>query len=488
MRRFAPLATALSLLALAGASHASPADARYADDSEGVFWFLHISDLHTGTEMYPASSAHIALALGEARQVVRPWFTVATGDLVDASPFGVPTTGQDQGEWDLYKQLYTAAGVTLESYIDLPGNHDGYGDVGYAHYLGNSLLGTTRHALHASWTVATPAGEYYFHGLGSAGNGSGPFLEQPEFLADQIADLQTGLASHAAARLSFVLAHHPVTDPKNGSQIVDAMVGAGGGFYLHGHVHAYDEYTEGNGAIVVNEVDSLGKSDANNLAVGVVDHDAFVYRATSTSKPWPFVVITAPVSRSLRDGAPNPYAYQVCKDHAANPVRALVFAKDAIASATAKLGSLAPVAMAEDPATPELWSGHVDTTSLAAGPYDLVVEATAGAETVHQTIGIDLVDGPCEPFPDAGAADAGAGDAGPPDAAGSDAGGFADAAPADDAAPDAAPSADPIDAGADAGCACRATPSRATSPGSAGWLLALGAALVVRRRERSARG
>ncbi len=30
------------------------------------------------------------------------------------------------------------------------------------------------------------------------------------------------------------------------------------------------------------------------IAVGAIDHNAFIYRATSTGNPWPFVIITAP--------------------------------------------------------------------------------------------------------------------------------------------------------------------------------------------------
>ena len=306
---------------------ASPGDAHYARGSSDMFWFMHVSDLHTSCEWNATDEdANMSFAFGPALSAIDPWFLVATGDLVDGSPLGVPTTGQSQAEWDEYRAHYESAGLSPDFYFDLPGNHDGYGDTGFTHYLKSSLQGKTNQGTYVSWSVDTPLGSYKFFGLDSAGVGSGPFSEKPEFLQAQIDAMNGELATGPAPDLVFVLAHHPILDPKNGDQVVQTLKDAGGGFYVHGHVHEYDEYSDGDPSIVANEVDSLGQKTTDNIGVGVVDHRAFVYRATGVSAAWPLVIVTAPVSRSLRGGDTNPYAYTVCKDRPDNPVRAVVFA------------------------------------------------------------------------------------------------------------------------------------------------------------------
>jgi hypothetical protein len=381
-----------------------PSSARYADDTTGLFWFMHISDLHVGSELPPTYPSNLAFAFNEARSVIQPAFVVATGDLVDASPppAYLPTTGQDQKEWDAYKQAYTSAGFALGDYIDLPGNHDGYADIGFPHYLANSLLGTTEHALYTSWSVTTALGEYFFFGFDTAGDGSIPSIEDSEVLSDELADFSAGVASHPSAELVIALGHHSLGYPKNGAAFTSAIQQANA-FYLHGHDHAYSEYLVNN-SIVVNEVKSLGKNNDHNLAVVAIDHNALIYRATSTSKPWPLVMITAPVSSVLQNGTLNPYAYEVCKDRSDNPVRALVFSKVAPDNVMVQVGSAPLVAMTA--ASNSIWEAHVDTSSLAAGPQSVTVFVTVGSDTVVESILSNFVAGPCDEFPDGGLSDA----------------------------------------------------------------------------------
>ena len=138
------LATAVAVLSLTNPAKAGPQSAHYARGSSDVFWFMHISDLHTSCDWNPTDEhANMEFSFGPALGAIKPWFLVATGDLVDGSPIGVPTTGQSQAEWDEYQDLYMSAGLSPSFYFDLPGNHDGYGDVGMTHYLASSLQGKT---------------------------------------------------------------------------------------------------------------------------------------------------------------------------------------------------------------------------------------------------------------------------------------------------------------------------------------------------------
>jgi len=230
---------------------AAPTDAHHARGTENVFWFMHMSDIHIGSPLYGKHNEHAEYGLIDAVEVIRPWFVLASGDLVDAADNGIPTLGQRQQEWDEYRGIYEAAGMTPDFFFDLPGNHDGYDDVGMGYYLENSLLGRTENRLYTAWTVQLPAGEYVFFGLNSAGNGSGPFFEEPAFTLDEIEELEQLMQTHASARLTFVAAHHRLAQPDEGAQVVSLLEGAGGGFYLHGHVHEYGEYLAGGGTIVV---------------------------------------------------------------------------------------------------------------------------------------------------------------------------------------------------------------------------------------------
>jgi len=356
-------------------------------------------------------------------------------------------------------------------------------------------------------------GEYLFFGMNSAGDGSGPFLEDPEFTSDEIAAFEDLLQSHSAAQLVFVAAHHRLTQPTNASQVQSLLEGPGG-YYLHGHVHEYDEYMTGD--VVVNEVDSLGKADDNNVGVGAVDHNGFVYRATSTSKPWPFVIVTAPMGIDLRGGGDHPYAYSVCKDRTDNPVRALVFSNNAPAEVVVQIGTAPPAVMSPAGAPSGLWEGEVDTTSLPAGVHDITVTATAGGETAFHKIRTTFVDGPCDPLPvdpppapdagvdggDDGGPDAGVeggtggsggsgggetggtGGSGGSSAAGGSGGGVADAGTQDGDADIDDLFADPETATDDGGCGCRTAPTSAGTEGPLG-LFALLRGWVLKRRRAS---
>jgi hypothetical protein len=246
-----------------------------------------------------------------------------------------------------------------------------------------------------------------------------------------------------------------------------------GVFYVHGHIHEYKEYLagNGNGDIVVNEANSCGKANDDNLAVGVIDHNAFIYRATSTGDPWPLVIVTAPVAMHLRDGDLNPWAYDVCKDRP-NPVRALVFAGETPTSVTVQLGSGTPAAMTH--VNGSLWSAVVDTSSLSAGQQTVSVTATVGGKTRTDSVAANFVAGPCAAFQD---------DAGVPQ---QDAGGHADGGGTGDDGGETQQDGGGGDAGGDKpadGCGgCRL--GGAPAPRWLGLLLVTGLTLLGRGRGR----
>ncbi len=440
------VATAVATSPLVAASH--PRDARYASDSDGLYWFMHVSDLHISKYDSNKAADHLRLALTEAVQVIQPACVVATGDLVDgAALLGITATGQSQEEWDLYQSAYRGAGVGARFYFDLPGNHDSYADQGLTHFRESGLQSAANGKLYVDWERAGPDGRrYYFFGLNSAGLYGAPLsFGNPEFLADETSALQAGLHAHAADGLVFVFAHHPLNlheptdlerelaklgvigpdNPPANSGAVKELLKAAGAFYFHGHLHELQEYVDADGQVVVHQIGSLGKDDVNNIGVAAIDHGALVYRATATSRLWPMVMITAPVDHYLRGGgnAPddiaygtiaNPWAYPVCKERSDNVVRALVFAKSAPGRVHLELdgttvGNLLPVA-----GHPSLWAARVDTVSQTAGEHRLAVVATGAGDadfSARDEITVRFAAGPCAPG-DAGGSPVDARDAG----------------------------------------------------------------------------
>lgn len=468
-----------------GAPHARAADpslATYSRDAHRMFWILHISDTHIGATPLEDhdSQAHLTWALGEALDVIHPELVIHTGDITDGSKNNIPTSGQDQAEWNDYRGIVDAAGMTPAFYLDLPGNHDGYGDVGLTYYLANSLNGVDQGVPYREILLSFPFGDYLIFGLNSAGNGSGPFSEQPAFPADMVALLDASLTAHDSLPLALLFAHHPIDVPAGAASVI-ALAQQHEAFYFHGHVHAYGSYLDQS--VWSAQVSSLGKKDTDNLAVIAVDNDALSYAATSTNAPWPFVVITAPVSARLDSGEANPYAYPVCNTGTDNPVRALVFdaAPVSAVSVSINAGPFAP--MTQDPAEPRLWQGIFDAQGLPEGEVTLTIQAIAST-TRAVSIPIYLSDVSCPPplptSPDGGLTDAGADlDGG----AAADASGDG-AAPAD--ASGLAPDAGVPSSGDNGGCGCRSGGAPA-GPAAPVLLVTLALGLAAARRRRARR-
>ncbi|HQP37850.1 MAG TPA: metallophosphoesterase, partial [Polyangiaceae bacterium] len=406
MRRLLSAAPLLAITLLASTVAAKGAsDAHHARGTANLFWFMHISDLHIGASSIedPKQKAtpHTKKALEEVVGVLSPSFVMATGDLTDGSAGVVPTAGQQQDEWDLYRKLYEDAGMTADFYFDVPGNHDAYGESGgLGYFIANALQGTATGKTYSSWSVQVPEGEVLFFGLNSAGTGAAVFTNPPgEFPEDTLEHFESTLKAHPSARLVVVVAHHPLSGSAGADRVVEGFKSMGGGFYLHGHVHSYEEYLDGEGQVVVNQINSLGKGDTNNVGVVAYDHNALVYRATGIEKPWPFVSITAPVAARLRDGDESPYRYPVCKDRKDNPVRALVFSDSPITIVSVRVGDGPTLLMNRSEPDSPVFVADVDTSQLEAGMHGLKVVAKTATDEASQEIEVEFVAGPCEELP-----------------------------------------------------------------------------------------
>ncbi len=427
---------------------ANPFTATYSHDRQAIFWILHISDPHVGASAIegPHALEHLEWALGEAVEVIEPSFIVNSGDLVDGSIAGIPASGQSQDEWDDYAGAVAASGMFPDYYLDLAGNHDGYGDIGLSYYLGNSMNGVYAGVPYRDEWLSFPFGDYLICGVDTAGDGSNIFVEAPAYTDDQVVALTGALDPSESAQLVLLFGHHRISRPDNAAPVI-ALAQDNGAFWFHGHEHTYETYLEDY--VVSAQVNSLGKRDSNNLAVVAVDNNSVAYGVTSSSDPWPMVVVTAPANVRLTDGEVNPYAYEVCNTGTENPVRALVFDAAPVLEVSFSAGGAGPVEMTQDPDQPQLWYGLWDTTGLPAGETSLTVTAE-GTTTHSASITVLLADVACPPPPVEPP------DAGPPDAGPSpDAGEGPDAGPV---GPDAGPGVDAGEPPAkDGGCGCRSS-------------------------------
>lgn len=518
----------LGVLAWCGSAHAGgPSSRQYAPDTEGIFWFLHVSDLHFDTGA-STPGKNLEYVLGPATQVFQPAMVFASGDLVNGTVMGIPTSGQDQAEWDLYEQSVAKMNVSPAFYFDMPGNHDGYGDDGLTHFLSSSVQGKATGTLFSDATFTTPLGEYYFAAMNSSGTYDKPFTYgQAEFT--NVEDLVAGLDAHKSAQLVFVFAHHhlvphgacdaqtqlgvggPDNPPSNEGEVIP-LLEQSGAFYLHGHVHQFKESMQGN--VPTYQIGRLGSEpkvdrssvDAydqtkfqSNIGVGIVDHNAFIYRTTDTTDPWPFVAITAPVDVNLQGGGwpagtetgvdypgdyldygaqKNPWAYDVCGPNKANPVRALVLSDKPVTKVSVTLddAGLGELKAATDPKG--IYATTIDTSTVKVGLHWLSVTAEAGGLVRTDSIQVNITEGPCAPMGDAGvdaepeagqdAAKEASAEAAVEAAAGQDAGEDAEATPPDESA-------------SDGGCGC-SVPGGSRTAGL-GWVVAIAGLLTRRRRK-----
>lgn len=401
----------LALLAVTSTVRADPSEARYSASPERLFWFSVITDSHidSGDRAMEnlAWAAGSDASKGDAMGVVGPQFLFNCGDLTDATTVLVPD-GQHDSEWQKYRDLLVAAGMSTDQYIDLPGNHDQYLDAPMDHYRGYSIQGVgdgkTQH--NVSWT-APFGGAYQFLAAATPGNDGALWIDNSGIDSGELLFLQQAVDYDQAATLRFAFGHHPIDELKYGKEdLLSLLKQARFLVYFFGHTHKYDTFWR-DGTLHVN-LDSLGKADNNNYVLVAVDHDSLALRPFNAGS-WPMVLITAPIDAGLGGG--NPYAYKVPQSWSEAPVRALVFSNQAASAVEYQVDSGTWTAMA--PVSGPIWQGAMDATVLAAGRHVLRVRAQPWPSAYHE-IAFDI--DPAAPIPDPDPVDGGVSDDGIPDA------------------------------------------------------------------------
>jgi 3',5'-cyclic AMP phosphodiesterase CpdA len=389
----------------------NPRGAYYSPETDKVFWFLHVSDLHIGASG-SADSDRLRWLLGDARNIIDPEFIVATGDITDSTDgniLGYPN-GPYQTEWDEYNSILAETHVGADFFYDLPGNHEAYNDRDFSYYLANSVQGLATGSTQLSWTRQFSFGTYHFLGVNTAGNNGAafslfrPYGDYAGLDSAELAFINQQLDSNANAQLTLVFGHHPVT---NTGVSTDTWLGYGHQEFIHyldlfaastynyGHTHRSSQalftgnsYTGSmsGGGIHYYNVASLSQDEGTGYSLVAIDCNG-LSSITKSVGAWPVVLITAPLDRYL-GGSVNPYAYTV-PAAAGNPIRALVFDKGIISQVQFRIdGADTWYTMNPVDANPALWQGTWDASALA-GEHSIEVRAI-GSTTVSDTLRVEV--------------------------------------------------------------------------------------------------
>ena len=381
------------VLMISTTSIAEPAEPAYPGDDSRVFWFLVMSDQHI-TARDSDGPERLEWLLTDCMDIVEPDIIFNMGDLTDASkgePLVSVHPGQQDEEWQLYRQILDDTGITVDRYIDLPGNHDQYSERGLDHYLQYSLAGTTFGRTQHSVVIDKPWGSYHFMGIDTAGNdGAGFPFDNAGLDLGELMEIQGALQDNTQARLTLMFGHHPIVRPDLGfklgegsDEIQDLMGDFNVRAYFYGHTHEYrDLYWPDNERMPTTlheNVDSFGKADENQLLLVSVDNDNLHIRQVSIQE-WPWVIITTP--SDSRQGESNPWAFDVPAGLESAPVRALGFTADPFLSCDFRVDDLGWHAMA--PLGNHLFQASMDTRNMAQGSHSLEVRCMPGPSTGHR--------------------------------------------------------------------------------------------------------
>ena len=414
MAALALVAVSVLLLLSSPSGASDPHSAYYSTHNDKVFWFIQVSDVHIGTDG-GQDSGNLQWLVTEGKNVINPSFIVVSGDLTDSTDgnfFGYPD-GPHQVEWDEYKAILQG-NVDASFYYDIPGNHDHYNDQYFNYYRANSVQGQATGQTQLSWTRELSFGKYHFLGVNTADNTGSSFSLFPPYGdhagldATELAFINNELQANSDAKLTLIFGHHPLVATGDssdtyvyygGNEFESLMDGYGSSLYGYGHTHAYSErfftqnMTEG---VFYFNVASLGKSTSNNYTIMAIDCNG-ISTVTQTVNTWPAVLITAPMDRYL-GGTVNPYTYTV-PNGSSNPIRALVFDKNAILTVQYRVdgnSSWFPMTRTAEATNPHLWEATWDASALSEGEHNIEVQAATMSGTRSNVVTV-YVEGQVQP-------------------------------------------------------------------------------------------
>ncbi len=388
-----PVSIAILLSMFFAAPALGATDPEYPGDSSHVLWFLVMSDEHI-TARDSDGPERLTWLVNDGMTYVEPDIVFNCGDLTDGSngePLVSLYPGKQDDEWQAYRQILDDAGISVEQYIDLPGNHDQYSDRGNTRYLQYSLAGSTFSRTQHSIVIDKPWGSYHFLGIDTTGNdGAGWPLDNAGLDVDELLYILRSLEDNDGARMQVMFGHHPIVRPDLGfklnegsDEIQEFMGDHRVRAYFYGHTHEYrDLYWPDNDMMPVTlheNVDSFGKAETNNVILASIDNDNLQIRQVSVGE-FPWVIVTAPAD--INQGGGNPWAVDVPAGMEFAPIRALGFTSDPFLSCQYSLDGGPWVTMEQ--LGDHRYEGYMDTRGMTAGNHTVEVRALPGPANGHK--------------------------------------------------------------------------------------------------------
>ncbi len=367
-----------------------PAEPRYLADGSNLFWFMQISDTHVSTFFNNWYDDNLRWAVGEAAEVISPWFIINTGDLTDSTDGVIYGTGPHEDEWLEYRGIIEESLDPNTYYFDIAGNHDAYGDGQLIYYRTYSILAPRVGTIQPHWLLRFSHGKYHFlAGADTANDGRQWWSDNSIYTQDELNEFEQNLQTVGIADFTMVFGHHDYTQVENHQQFVELLQQYGARYYSHGHEHDLAVHV-GSDGIIRWRISSLGQTSKNNVAVWAVDNYTVSVSVFAATHPWPVIVTTAPGSIKFysdkdKEWVDIPYVPSVPHTCTNAPIRVLVFDPEEVPVVRARIDGGAWFELSQRQSVPQQWRGRFDATALSIGVHDLEVEARSAQTNVHLT-------------------------------------------------------------------------------------------------------
>ncbi len=271
-----------------------------SNGASGIIWWLHITD--TQDVWYNTTKkAWFRDFLNVTTRVIAPACILNTGDLCndDTQGFFGGDPGQKNADWLAYAQIMQETEMNGSYYYDIMGNHDGYSDPGFTHFMTYSM----QKRLYYNFTIQTPFGKYAFIALHTQED-TGikyPFEFFGHLNQTELDWYETCLAGNVDANVTITLGHMPAYEIFEGFDRFLALNRQYGvDLYLVGHGHE-NAWQRVDNSMVSWETAMLGDL-TDSYRIFAIDQNG-IATSVESKDTWPVGVITSPVDwHNVYDG------------------------------------------------------------------------------------------------------------------------------------------------------------------------------------------
>jgi len=280
-------------------------------NSEGhkIFWFIQVTDTQF-IWLNQNNKDMFSKFLNETNEIIKPLFTIHTGDIVDAD------NGRSQNlvEWQNYNKSLSENKINSSIYVDLVGNHDGSEDPNYSYFINYSITGREYGVTQISFNHSFSFGNYAFIGINTAKDSYDNLFDFAfgGFLNTEELDwYEHELEKYKNYDNIFVFGHHPpfflpyykiISNlSSTGKSFYDLNKEYHVKYYFCGHLHSnYIQKIDGLNTIITDNFDDKN----GTYRIVVIDGNQLSTSIESIDK-WPQAIITYPPSHKFYDSQFN---------------------------------------------------------------------------------------------------------------------------------------------------------------------------------------